>query len=125
MLNKLFSKSNLSILFNKLFSKSNLSTCSTNYSVNPICLFYLTSVSVILNVEETLSHVLQDFRLNMTMISERHNKALVILIGVLKCKDRIIFVNYVCPFENLNLQIDLMVIDNRLKTIHLVNMKCP
>ena len=75
--------------------------------------------------EESLSHVLQSCRLNMTMITERHNKALAILVGVLKSKDRIMVVDSVCPFVDLNLRIDLMVIDNRLKTIHLVDMKCP
>ena len=71
--------------------------------------------------DESLSHVLQGCRLNMTMIAERHNKAQ----GVLKSKNRIIFVDSIYSFVNLNLRIDLMVIDNRLKTIHLVDMKCP
>ena len=75
--------------------------------------------------EESLSHVLQHCHRNMTMITERHNKALAILVGVLKSKDRIISVDSVCPYVNLNLRVDLMVIDNRLKTIHLVDMKCP
>ena len=78
--------------------------------------------------EEHLCHVLQCCRINMTMIVERHkntNKALAILVSALKSKDRIIIVDSTCPFVDLKIRVDLMVIDNRLKTIHLVDMKCP
>ena len=77
------------------------------------------------SAEEQLYHVLQICKLNMTMITERHNKALAILVSALKSKDKIISVDSTCPFVDLKLRVGLMVIDNRLKTIHLVDIECP
>ena len=74
---------------------------------------------------ESLSHVLQTCRMNMSQITERHNKSLLILTNVLKSKDRILILDAVCPMVDSNVRVDLQVINNRLKTIHLIDMKCP
>ena len=59
------------------------------------------------------------------MVTERYNKALAILVGVLKSKDRILSVDNVCYFVDLKLRVNMIVIDNWMKNIHLIDMKCP
>lgn len=78
-------------------------------------------------LSETQTHVLQNCHYNMSLITERHDRCISLLIQELSSSDLIFVVDEICPFvpSGHRERIDLLTINLSKHTINMVDMKCP